>query len=68
MQVASDLRAQARALEGRHLSGTMMDGVCRSMLRGAAAIEHLLKVNSELEAAAEAEAQKYEDHVYGKRL
>ncbi len=45
MQVANDLRAQARALEGRHLAGTMMDGTARSMVRGAATIEHLLKAS-----------------------
>lgn len=67
MQVANDLRAQAKALEGRHVSGWMMDGVCRSMIRGADTIEHLLKIKCDLEAAAEAEAQKYEDYVYGRR-
>lgn len=41
-QIINDLRAQARALDGRHLSGTMMDGVCRSLRRGADELERLL--------------------------
>lgn len=43
MQVAHDLRAQAIALDGRHLQGEMMDQLCRSLRRGAATIEHLVK-------------------------
>lgn len=40
-QIITDLRAQARALEGRHVSGSMMDGVCRSLRRGADELERL---------------------------
>ena len=37
--------------------------ICASQLRAAAdEIERLRKINEELEAAAEAEAQKYEDY------
>ncbi len=40
-QIINDLRAQANALDGRHLSGTMMDGVARSLRRGADELERL---------------------------
>lgn len=40
--IINDLRAQARALDGRHVSGTMMDGVCRSLRRGADELDRLL--------------------------
>lgn len=40
-QIINDLRAQARALEGRHLSGTMMCPVVRSLHRGADELERL---------------------------
>ncbi|MDO5631124.1 MAG: hypothetical protein Q4G22_04730 [Paracoccus sp. (in: a-proteobacteria)] len=49
-QIAHDLRMQAKALQGRHLSGHMMDGLCRSLNRGAATIEHLLKRITDIEA------------------
>lgn len=41
-EIINDLRAQARALDGRHVSGSMMDGVCRSLRRGADEIDRLL--------------------------
>lgn len=41
-QIINDLRAQAAALDGRHVQGSMMDGACRSMRRGADEIERLL--------------------------
>ena len=34
-QIAHDLRMQANALEGRHLQGMMLTGLCRSLRRGA---------------------------------
>ncbi|KGJ18712.1 hypothetical protein [Paracoccus sanguinis] len=40
-QIAHDLRMQANALEGRHLQGTMLTGLCRSLRRGADEIERL---------------------------
>lgn len=40
-EIVNDLRAQARALDGRHLQGSMMGGVCRSLHRGADEIERL---------------------------
>lgn len=52
-QIITDLRAQARALDGRHLSGTMMDGVCRSLRRGADEIDRLLGELHMLRAYAE---------------
>ncbi|WP_304616964.1 hypothetical protein [Paracoccus sp. (in: a-proteobacteria)] len=41
-EIINDMRAQAAALDGRHVSGSMMDGVCRSLRRGADEIERLL--------------------------
>lgn len=58
-EIITDLRAQARALDGRHLSGTMMDGVCRSLRRGADEIDrllcelHLLRAFAEIPPEAE---------------
>lgn len=40
-QIINDLRAQARALDGRHLQGSMMDGVARSLRHGADELERL---------------------------
>jgi len=40
-EIVNDLRAQARALDGRHLQGTMTDGLCRSLRRGADEIERM---------------------------
>ncbi|KGJ23268.1 hypothetical protein [Paracoccus sanguinis] len=40
-QIAHDLRMQASALEGRHLQGMMLTGLCRSLRRGADEIERL---------------------------
>lgn len=40
-QIINDMRAQACALDGRHLSGMMTDGVVRSLRRGADEIERL---------------------------
>ncbi|WP_353429487.1 hypothetical protein [Paracoccus denitrificans] len=52
-QIITDLRAQARALDGRHLSGSMMDGVCRSLRRGADELDRLLGELAMLRAFAE---------------
>ncbi|UFS63830.1 hypothetical protein LO749_06465 [Paracoccus denitrificans] len=41
-EIINDLRAQARALDGRHVAGSMMDGVCRSLRRGADELDRLL--------------------------
>lgn len=41
-EIINDMRAQAAALDGCHVSGSMMDGVCRSLRRGADEIERLL--------------------------
>ena len=40
-QIAHDLRCQANALEGRHVQGVMLTGLCRSLRRGADEIERL---------------------------
>jgi hypothetical protein len=40
-EIINDLRAQARALDGRHLQGTMMDGVARALRRGADELDRL---------------------------
>lgn len=54
-EIITDLRAQARALDGRHLQGSMMHGVCRSLRRGADELErlldelHMLRVFAEIE-------------------
>lgn len=53
-EVINDLRAQAAALDGRHLSGSMMDGVARSLRRGAGEIERLLDELTWLRGFAEA--------------
>lgn len=52
-EVINDLRAQARALDGRHLSGSMMHGVCRSLRRGADELDRLLGELDMLRAWAE---------------
>lgn len=52
-QIITDLRAQARALDGHHISGTMMDSVCRSLRRGANEIDRLLAELHMLRAYAE---------------
>ncbi|MDQ7775173.1 MAG: hypothetical protein Q4615_04285 [Paracoccus aminovorans] len=52
-QIISDLRAHARALDGCHLSGTMMHSVCRSLRRGADEIDRLLGELAWLRAWAE---------------
>ena len=41
LEIANDLLAQAATLDGRHVQGSMMHGVCRSLRRGAAEIERL---------------------------
>ncbi len=43
LQVANDLRAQARALERRYLKGQMPDPVVQSLERGARTIEQLVR-------------------------
>lgn len=52
-QIANDLRAQACALDGRHVSGSVMDGVCRTLRRGADEIDRLLGELHLLRAFAE---------------
>lgn len=52
-EIINDLRAQARALDGRHMSGSMMDGVCRSLRRGADELDRLLAELDMLRAYAE---------------
>lgn len=60
-QVANDLEAQAA-----RLTGTGNDHLVTSCRRGANTIRTLLETVADLEAAAEAEAQKYERYVNGK--
>ncbi len=52
-EIINDLRAQARALDGRHVQGSMMHGVCRSLRRGADEIDRLLGELNMLRAYAE---------------
>lgn len=59
-EVANDLEAHAR-----NLDGTGFDYLAQSMRRGAQTIRNLLVTTSELEAAAQAEADRYEAYVYG---
>lgn len=49
LQVAHDLKMQANALDGRHMQGHMTDQLCRSLRRGAATIEHLVKTITDIE-------------------
>lgn len=49
LQVAHDLKMQANALDGRHMQGQMTDQLCRSLRRGAATIEHLLRTIIDIE-------------------
>lgn len=59
-QIANDLRANAKSVErGMLVSRSTLDGLAYKMQRGAQAIEELLGVIAELEAAAEAEAQRF---------
>lgn len=52
-EIINDMRAQARALDGRHITGSMMHGVCRSLRRGADEIDRLLGELDMLRAFAE---------------
>lgn len=52
-EIINDLRAQARELDGRHDCGSMLDGACRSLHRGADEIERLLSELDMLRAWAE---------------
>ena len=52
-EIINDLRAQANALDGRHVQGSMMHGVCRSLRRGADEIDRLLSELNLLRAYAE---------------
>lgn len=52
-QIITDLRVQAGALDGRHVAGSMMDGVCRSLRRGADELERLVDELHLLRAFAE---------------
>lgn len=52
-QIITDLRAHANALDGRHVQGTMMHSVCRSLRRGADEIDRLLAELHLLRAWAE---------------
>jgi len=62
-EIANDLDAQARRFERTH-----EQGVVRSLRRGAIAIRELMAIVVELEAAAEAETQKYLSFVNGDDL
>lgn len=64
-EIANDLRARAKLMAGRHLQGRMLTDDAKSMLRAADMLTSQAKVISELEAAAEAEAQRYEDYFCG---
>lgn len=57
-EIINDLRAQANALDGRHVQGSMMHGVCRSLRRGADEIDRLLSELNLLRAYAEIPADK----------
>ncbi len=52
-EIVNDLRAQARSLDGRHVRGAMLDGICRSLRRGADEIDRLLAEIHMLRAWAE---------------
>ena len=54
-QIITDLRAHAAALDGCHLSGTMMHSACRSLRRGADELDRLLGELDMLRAFAEIE-------------
>lgn len=64
-EIANDLDAQARALEGRHRQGRQTDPEVRAMRRGAEAIRELLRKVRDLEEAAEAEAMAFEQYRQG---
>ncbi len=51
--IIMDLRAQARALDGRHLQGTPLNGHAFSMRRAADELERLLDELAYLRAFAE---------------
>lgn len=53
-EIVNDLRAQARAIERSHLEFMMVDGLARSLLRGADEIERLLDELTYLRGFAEA--------------
>jgi len=61
-EVANDLEAHAR-----NLDGTGLDYLAKSMRRGAQTIRDMLATQSELEAAAQSEADRYDAYVYGDR-
>ena len=67
-EVANDLRARARQFRGHHLNGVMLDTYADAMLRGAKAIDQLLVVVNELEAAAQFEADRFERYFNGDDL
>lgn len=52
-QIIMDLRAQALAVDGRHFSGTPLDGHAYSMRRAADEMERLLDELAYLRAFAE---------------
>ena len=52
-EIINDLRAQARALDGRHVQDSMMHGVCRSLGRAADEIDRLRAELDMLRAFAE---------------
>lgn len=59
-QVANDLMAQADRLTGRG-----QDDLVKSLRRGARVIRELMQVQMQLEAAAEAEAVRFERYRNG---
>jgi hypothetical protein len=64
-EIANDMRARAKLYDGRHLQGRMLSDDARAMRRAADMIDQQQRVIAYLEAAAEVEAQKYENYVYG---
>jgi hypothetical protein len=56
-QIINDMRAQARAIDGRHLQGRMMCPTARALRRGADELERLLDELFLLRAFAEIETE-----------
>jgi hypothetical protein len=60
-EIENDLRARANLLDR-----TQMKDHAKSMRRAADMIKRQRKIIAEMDAAAEAAEQKYEDYVYGR--
>lgn len=67
-EISNDMKATAASLQGTHINGVMMTDYAAKMRRAAKAIDELLQIKAELEHAAEAAEQKYEDYFYGRDL